>query len=99
MHRRDGSGSAARSLYLPALIFALRYSPGSSQVTDIAFVFEYHTAWTTCEEVRGDTTYNGLCRRLDPLIEVTTVIDSEDPILKLLVDTSPYTSEGLRVEM
>jgi hypothetical protein len=62
---------------------------GSLNVTGITFTYEFHTDWFACGEVRGDTTYSGLCCRLDPLIEVTTTAGGGgDPILKLRVDNS-----------
>ncbi len=69
----------------------------SETVTDIAFTYEYYTTWVDCIELRieqtpsgPDTTrFSGLCCRLNPLIEVTTIVDNdEDPILKLRVDNS-----------
>jgi len=60
----------------------------SPSVTDIRFTFEYVGEWVPCAEVRGDSTYNGLCRRIDPLIQVATVGGGEDPILLLRVDSS-----------
>jgi hypothetical protein len=61
----------------------------SQQVTDVRFTFEYVTEWAPFEAVRGDTTYTGLRRRLDPLIEVVIEIESsEDPLLIYRVDDS-----------
>jgi hypothetical protein len=57
-------------------------------VTDITFAFEYASDWEPCSEVRVDSTYLGLCCRIDPLIQVTTVVEGDDPILKLRVDNS-----------
>lgn len=60
----------------------------SPNVTDIRFTLEYVGEWIPCADVRADSTYEGLCRRIDPLIEVANVVDSEDPILKIRVDGS-----------
>lgn len=69
----------------------------SPSVTDILFTYDYQVPWYTCIEERiggtdedPDTTrWSGFCCRLDPLIEVTTIVeDQEDPILKLRVDGS-----------
>ncbi len=58
-------------------------------VTDIAFSYESVGEWEDHVEVREDTTFSGLFRRYDPLIEVTVIIESDDdPILKLRVDDS-----------
>lgn len=58
-------------------------------VTDIAFSYETVGEWIPHTEVREDTTFSGLFRRYDPLIEVITLVDNdEDPELKLRVDES-----------
>lgn len=58
-------------------------------VTDIAFSYEEVGGWNPYVEVREDTTYSGLQRRYDPLIEVITLVEnSEDPELKFRVDES-----------
>jgi hypothetical protein len=61
---------------------------GSPVVTDIVFSYEVVGDWEPVSEVRADTTYSGLFLRLEPFIEVSTVVDSEDPIRKLRVDDS-----------
>ena len=41
-----------------------------STVTEIWFSYELVGDWFVWEDVRTDTTFTGICRRLDPLIEV-----------------------------
>lgn len=60
----------------------------SPTVTDITFTYEDVGAWEAVNDVRPDTTFSGLFRRLDPVIEVTTLVEEEDPIKKLRVDGS-----------
>jgi len=60
----------------------------SPNVTDIAFSYESLAEWDPYTEVREDTTFSGFFRRYDPLIEVTTIVEEEDPIVKLRVDDS-----------
>lgn len=60
----------------------------SPNVTGIEFSYEWIGEWVSCQEVRDDTTFSGLCRRMDPLISVITVVDSEDPYLMRRVDAS-----------
>jgi hypothetical protein len=77
---------------------------GDPQVLEISFSYEFSETWYTCTEVRDDTTYSGLCCRLDPVLAVVTVVTSaDDPLLIYRVDSSwlditvvpdPYT-EGL----
>jgi len=58
-------------------------------VTDITFSYEKVGEWVIHTEVREDTTFSGLFRRYDPLIEVVTLTEnSEDPELRLRVDES-----------
>ncbi|MGD8627652.1 MAG: hypothetical protein PVH52_01090 [bacterium] len=40
-------------------------------VTDIWFSYELAVDWFACEDVRTDTTFTGICCRLDPFIGVT----------------------------
>jgi hypothetical protein len=61
---------------------------GSSNVTDIGFSYEWIGEWASCQEVRDDSTFSGLCRRMEPLIVVVTTVDSEDPYLMYRVDES-----------
>ena len=61
---------------------------GSAHVTDIVFTYEAVGSWEAYTEVRADTIFSGWFRRLDPLIEITTVVEEEDPIKKLRVDES-----------
>jgi len=59
-------------------------------VTDITFSYEFVTPeWDLFSVDRDDTTFSGVWRRLDPLIQVTTITESEiDPILTYRVDSS-----------
>jgi hypothetical protein len=58
-------------------------------VTDITFNYEEVGEWVPHIEVREDTTFSGLFRRFDPVIEVITLVEnSEDPELKYRVDES-----------
>ena len=55
-------------------------------VQSVAFTYEALDEWFAHQEVRPDTTYSGLFRRVDPLIEVTVSAGSEyDPILNFRV--------------
>jgi hypothetical protein len=61
----------------------------SPNVTDIVFSYEaVGLDWDPVTEAREDTTFSGLFRRFDPLIEVTTLVEEEDPILKYRVNES-----------
>ncbi|MFC1800297.1 hypothetical protein ACFL2Z_05275 [Candidatus Eisenbacteria bacterium] len=58
-------------------------------VTAITFTYETVGEWIPHIEVRKDTTFSGVFRRYDPLIEVITVTDNpEDPELRYRVDGS-----------
>lgn len=58
-------------------------------VLKVTFSYETLGDWIPTQEVREDTVFAGLFRRLDPLIEVTVSAGSEyDPMLKFLVDES-----------
>jgi hypothetical protein len=61
---------------------------GSPNVTDIGFNYEWIGEWIACQEVREDTTFSGLCRRMEPLIRVVTVVGGDDPYLMYRVDDS-----------
>ena len=58
-------------------------------VTDVTFSYEEVGEWIPYEEVREDTTFYGVFRRYNPLIEVIVLEeDSEDPETRYRVDES-----------
>ncbi|MGD8627654.1 MAG: hypothetical protein PVH52_01100 [bacterium] len=73
-------------------------------VQSVAFTYEAMEEWSPHQEVRPDTTYSGLFRRVDPIIEVTVSTPSEyyetltyrvvDSWLDVVVVPDRYT-EGL----
>ena len=74
-----------------------------STVTGISFSYEIIGDWFACEDVRADTTFTGLCCRLDPLIEVLvqsagvdTIFSVNESWLDITLAYESYT-EGLWV--
>jgi hypothetical protein len=58
-------------------------------VQSIGFGCELLEEWVAYQEVRPDTTFTGLFRRLRPVIVVTVATDgSEDPLLSYVVNQS-----------
>jgi hypothetical protein len=64
----------------------------SPNMTGITFTYETVGEWVPTVEVRTDTTFSGMFRRYEPLIEVVTILEDpenpEDPELIYRVDGS-----------
>jgi hypothetical protein len=62
---------------------------GDPDVMSVAFGCELLDEWAPHQEVREDTAYAGLFRRLRPVIELTVAMEgAEDPLLKYVVNQS-----------